>query len=71
MMNFKYYIYIVSDAHGNKEADVSSPDAIVYFCGMKDKSGESIFFEGDADHLSCWAAKYGLTCNIKEMSIDL
>jgi hypothetical protein len=72
MMNFKYYIYVVSDNHGNKKAAVCSETwNVIQFFGMKDKNGNIINYESDASDVLDWCENYGLTCDIKEMSTDL
>ena len=54
-MNIEYWIYVVADSHGNKDAVVANePADTVQICGMRSKLGNPVHFESDAYHLEEW-----------------
>lgn len=45
-------LYLLKDSHGNKAyAIVEYPSDSVQVCGLKDASGNSMYFESEAYHL--------------------
>jgi hypothetical protein len=69
MEDVKVKIYLVKDSFNNKDACVVSDSCeTVQVCGMKDKNGESLYFESDAYHLDNWCAENGLEIKIVDHS---
>jgi len=67
-MKITYFIYVVNDSHGKKDATVANePSDTIQICGMKDKKGEALYFESDAYHLKNWCDENGLEMDAIKM----
>jgi len=67
-MKIEYKIYVVSDAHGNKEAIVVNEGCdTVQICSMKDSNYNKLYFESEAYGLSCWCDENDLTLKVIDM----
>ena len=71
MKNITFKIYLLIDSHGEKTAVVTEDSSeTVQVCGMKNPSGELLYFEAEAYHIETFCADNGIELRVVNNSID-
>lgn len=60
-------IYLMKDSHGNQaSATVEESCDTAQICGLKDKSGNDVYFESDAYHIFSFCNDNDIECKVIE-----
>ena len=71
-MEILVYVYILTDAKGNKKADVATDPSDNICVGGDDKDGKYHQFDStEAYHLESWATKHGFLVEVHKKTISV